>query len=549
MDAGTGIDIHNSTEGGFVMAITVRFAFVSGVVALALAFLGGNAHARTLNWASAADSLTLDPHSQNERPTHTIAHQIYDPLVYRDLELDLAPALATDWYVREDDPEVWVFELREGVRFHEGQEMTAEDVVFSIQRARHEHSDMRGLLTSIADVRAAGTHTVEIITDGPSPLLPNNLSNLFIMSAEWAAEHDVETPQNFAEGEENYAVRNANGTGPYELVRREQDTRTEMVRFDDFWGMDRYPMEVERQIFQPIESSATRVAALLSGDIDLILDTPVQDVARVDGADGLKVEQAPQNRTIFFGMDQGRDQLRTSSADDNPFADVRVRRAMYHAINVDAIRSSVMRGNSQPAGTIAPPFINGYTEELDERLPYDPERARELLAEAGYPDGFDVTLHCPNDRYINDEEICEATTGLLGRVGIDVNLVAQPKSVHFAELQRGEYDFYMLGWGVPPLDSEYVFNFLVHTQEGDRGSWNFTGYSNERVDELIRGMSSEVDTDRRNAMIAEVWENMQNDVVYLPIHHQVINWGMREDMHFPVQSENTPYVKYLEFIE
>lgn len=528
--------------------MTIRPFVFSGITVLALA-LAGPVQGETIQWGSAADSLTLDPHSQNERPTHTIAHQIYDPLVYRDLELDLAPALATDWYVREDNPEVWVFELREGVRFHEGQEMTAEDVVFSLQRARHENSDMRGLLTSVADVRAVDTHTVEIITDGPSPLLPNNLSNLFIMSADWAEEHDVETPQNFADGEENYAVRNANGTGAFRLEHREQDTRTEMVRNDDYWGNDRYPMQVTRQVFQPIESDATRVSALLSGDLDLILDAPVQDVSRLKEAEGLKVEQAPQNRTIFFGMDQASDKLRTSSADDNPFADERVRRAMYHAINADAIRRSVMRGNSQPAGIIAPPFVNGYTEELDERLPHDPERAQELLAEAGYPDGFDVTLHCPNDRYINDEEICEAATGLLGRVGIDVNLVAQPKSVHFAELARGEYDFYMLGWGVPTLDSEYVFNYLFHTKGGDRGGWNFTGYSNDRVDELIRGMGSEIDTDRRNGMIAEVWEQVQDDVVYLPIHHQVINWAMREDIDFPVQSENTPYFKYLEFIE
>jgi len=524
---------------------------LSGLVitGLAACALGAAAEARTLHWASAADSLTLDPHSQNERPTHRISHQLYDPLVYRDLDLELQPRLATDWHVREDDPSVWVFELREGVTFHQGQALTAEDVVFSLQRAMHENSDMRGLLTSIAEVRAAGEHTVEIVTDGPNPLLPNNLSNLFIMDSGWAAEHDVETPQDFASGEESYAVRNANGTGPFELVSREQDTRTEMVRNDNYWGRDRYPMEVSRQVFQPIESSATRVAALLSGEIDMILDAPVQDIARLREAEGIKVEQAPQNRTIFLGMHQGRETLVNSETEGNPLADERVRRAMYHAINAEAIRRSVMRGNSQPAGVIMPPFVNGYTEALDERLPYDPEGARKLLAEAGYPEGFDITLHCPNDRYINDEEICEAVTGLLGRVGIDVNLVAQPKSVHFGELQRGEYDFYMLGWGVPTLDSEYVFNFLFHSRDGNRGSWNFTGYADDRVDELTQAMAREVDTEARNEIIAEAWQRVQDDVVYLPIHHQVLSWAMNEEIQHPVQSENNPYMHYVEFTD
>ena len=507
------------------------------------------ADARELNWTASADSLTLDPHAQNEGPTHTVSHQIYDSLIWRDNDLELTPGLATDWYVHEDNKNVWVFELRQGVKFHQGQDFTAEDVVFSIERAMHENSDMRGLLTSVVDVRAVGSHKVEIETDGPNPILPNNLTNLFMMDSGWAAEHDVETPQNFSQGEENYAVRNANGTGPFELVERVQDTRTVFERNDDWWGMDTYPMEITRMVFEPIESASTRVAALLSGEIDLMLDAPVQDIQRLRSTDGVKVDQAPQNRTIFLGMHQGRDELLNSDADGNPMADKRVRRAMYHAINAQAIKRSVMRGNSQAAGMVAPPFVNGYTEELDERLAYDPEQARKLLDEAGYPEGFEVTLHCPNDRYINDEEICEAVTGLLGRVGIEVNLVAQPKSVHFAELQNGKHDFYMLGWGVPTLDSEYIFNFLFHSNTGSRGSWNQTGYSNDRVDELTQGMAAEIDIEKRNEMIAEAWNIVQDDVVYLPLHHQVLSWAMNDNIDFPVHSENTPLFWTLEYTD
>ncbi len=528
-----------------VLATGVALSVMAGAAGVGAT----GAQAETLRWTRSGDSLTLDPHSQNEGPTHTVSHQIYDSLVYRDMDLEMQPGLATDWYVSEEDETVWIFEIREGVTFHEGQELTAEDVAFSLNRARHQNADMRGLLTAVTDARARDSHTVEIHTDGPNPLLPNNLTNLFIMSQEWAEEHGVEEPQNYAAGEETYAVRNANGTGPFRVVSREPDVRTVFERNEDFWGIDEYPMEISRMIFTPIDSSATRVAALLSGEVDLLLEAPVQDIARLSQADGLKIEQGPQNRTIFLGVHQGKEQLEQSNAEGNPFADRSVREAMNLAIDVEAIKTAVMRGNSEPAGMIAPPFVNGYDEDLDARPEADTERARELLAEAGYGDGFDITFHCPNDRYINDEQICQAVVGLLGQIGIDARLVSQTRSVHFAELTNGEYEFYLLGWGVPPMDSEYIFSFLYHTKEGDRGTWNHTGYSNERVDELIQAMAREVDTDTRNDMIAEAWEIVQEDIVYLPLHHQVLTWAMREDIDFPVQSENTPMFQYLRFNE
>ncbi|MCE8021878.1 ABC transporter substrate-binding protein [Halomonas sp. MCCC 1A11036] len=510
------------------------------------AMLATAAHAETLRWTRSADGLTLDPHSQNEGPTHALNHQIFDTLLYQDMDVEYQPGLATEWYVSEDDPTVWVFELREGVTFHEGQAFTAEDVVFSINRARHEDSDMRGLLTSIAEVRAVDEFTVEIVTHEPNPLLPNNLTNLFIMSHEWAAEHGVEDPQNFTAGEETYAVRNANGTGPFRVVSREPDVRTVMERNDDYWGIDHYPMEISRLIYTPIESASTRVAALLSGEVDLLQETPVQDIERLASAEGLKNEQGAENRSIFLGMRLAGD-LVQADLDDNPFADVRVREAMNLAIDATTIQQAVMRGNSEPAGMIAPPFVNGYSEALDEVLPADLDRAQALMEEAGYGDGFRVTLNCPNDRYVNDEQICQAVVSMLARIGITVDLVAQTRSVFFAELPRDEYDFFLLGWGVPTMDSEYVFNYLYHTKEGDLGTWNFTGYSNERVDELTVAMASEVDIDARNEMISEAWQIVHDDIVYIPIHNQMLTWSMRDDIEFQVQSENTPHFKYLRF--
>ncbi|MCH8550994.1 MAG: ABC transporter substrate-binding protein [Natronospirillum sp.] len=528
------------------MTITPR-ALTTGL-ATAVFALSAAASAETLRWANVGDSLTLDPHAQNHGQTHTIAHQIYNTLIYSNAAGAQTAGLATDWYILDDEPDVWEFTLREGVTFHEGQAFTADDVVFSFERALHANSDMRPLINTITEIWAEDDYTVRMRTDGPNPLLANNLTNLFIMSREWAEANDATVVQDFSAGEENYAVRNANGTGPFRLVSREADVRTEMERFDGFWGMDQYPMEVSRIVFTPIQSGSTRAAALLSGEIDFLQDPPVQDVNRLENSGDIVVRNAPQNRSIFFGMDQGRDELRTSDVEgENPFADRRVREAMNLAVDRNAIQRIVMRGQSAPAGMIAPSFVNGYEEELDRVTGTNTARARELMAEAGYADGFSVTMTCTNDRYIEDEGICQAVTGMLGQIGVNVRLNARPNSIHFAELQNGELDFYLLGWGVPTLDSHYVFDFLLETKTDDSGAWNFTGWSNEEFDALSRQLPTETDLERRNALIAEAWRIVQDEIVYLPIHHQVLNWAMRSNIEMDVHPEDQPMIKYLSF--
>lgn len=506
-----------------------------------------SANAQTLRWASAGDSLTFDPHSQNHGQTHAVAHQIYNPLIYLDMNSEMQPGLAVSWEVT-DNPNVWEFKLREGVTFHNGTPLTADDVVFSFERAQHPNSDMRTLISSVVDIRAVDPLTVHIETDGPTPLLPNNLTNLFIMSKAWSEKHNVMTPQDYSAGEENFAVRNAMGTGPFRLVSRDPDVKTEMVRNDDYWGIDQFPMEVSEIVLTPIQSPATRAAAMLSGEIDFLQDVPVQDINRLNSSSEITMLSAPENRTIFFGMDQGREELRTSNIEgENPFADKRVREAMNLAINREAIKQVVMRGQSVPAGMIAPSFVNGWTAELDTVPETDTQRAESLLAEAGYEDGFSVTLTCTNDRYVNDEAICQAVTGMLGQIGIDVRLDARANSIHFAELQQGELDFYILGWAVPPLDSHYVFDFLLETKTPDTGAWNFTGWSNDEFDNLSRALPTETNLEERNAKIARAWQIAQDDIVYLPVHHQVLNWAVRQDIDFSVQSQNQPMLKYLTF--
>ena len=524
--------------------MSTRTAILSCVL-LATTALG--ASAETLRWARAGDSLTLDPHAQNEGPTHTLAHQIYEPLIIRDHSGEFQPALATDWSVSEDDPNVWVFNIREGVTFHDGAELTAEDVVFSFERAKSETSAMKELLTSITEVRAVDDYTVEFVTDGPNPILPNNFTNLFIMDKGWTEANGVTEVQDIANGETTFAATNANGTGPYVLTSREPDVKTVLDANPDYWGKDEFPLDVTRIEYTPIQNAATRVAALLSGEVDFIQDVPVQDLDRVDGTDGLVVKNAPQNRVIFFGMNSGADDIERDNVDGaNPLADPKVRQAMNMALQRDAIRQVVMRGQSQPAGVIMPPFVNGWTEALDQVPEGDAAAAKALMEEAGYGGGFSIQLDCPNDRYVNDEAICQAAVGMLGQIGVTVNLNAQPKAQHFPLIQNGTTDFYMLGWGVPTYDSEYIFNFLTHTKGGDRGSWNATGYSNPELDAKIQSLASQTDLDARNATIAEIWDTMQAETLYLPIHHQVLNWGMAEKVGTEVSPEDDPKFKFFE---
>ncbi|MEM9641490.1 MAG: ABC transporter substrate-binding protein [Pseudomonadota bacterium] len=513
--------------------------------ASALALTGAAVSAETLRWARAGDSLTLDPHAQNEGPTTALNHQIMEPLVIRDMEGTIVPALAVDWNPSEEDPNVWVFKLREGVTFHDGSAFDAEDAIFSFNRAMTPDSDFKELLASVTEVRAPDPYTFEIVTNGPNPIMPSNLTNLFIMDKDWAEANNAVKVQDYEGGEDTFAAKNANGTGPFKLVSREPDVRTVMAVNPDYWGADEFSMQVTELVYTPIQNAATRVAALLSGEVDFIQDVPVQDLARVNDTDGLKVIKAPQNRVIFFGMNQGDADLTSDNVEGaNPFTDLRVRQAMNMAVNRAAIQQVVMRDQSIPAGVIMPPFVNGWTEELDAVPDTNVEAAKALMAEAGYADGFAITLNCPNDRYINDEAICQAAVAMMGQIGIDVNLEALPKAQHFPLINTLETDFYMLGWGVPTYDSEYIFNFLTHTKDEKYGSWNATRYSNPELDVKIQALASEIDLDARNTMISEIWDVVNEDVLYIPIHHQVLNWGMSDKVETVVDPDDAPKFKY-----
>jgi peptide/nickel transport system substrate-binding protein len=522
----------------FTLAPTVgRVARALSVSALALTLGTAAASAETLRWARVTDALTLDPHAQNEGPTGNLLHHIYETLVDRGTDGSLQPRLATEWGISEEDPTIWVFKLREGVTFHDGAALTAEDVVFSLDRARAETSGYKALHSAVESVTAVDDLTVHVKMTGPSPLYIQNLTNTFIMDKDWAEANDVVAPQDFAAGEENFAVRNTNGTGPYQLVSRDPEVRTVLTAYEGHWAETPQVTEI---IYTPIAEAATRVAALLSGEVDVVQDVPVQDIVRLQETDGITVVTGPENRNIFFSYDMTSDVLASSDAPDNPFKKPEVREALSLLIDRDAIQQVVMRGQSQPSAAPLPPFVNGWTAEMDAYGPPDVARAVELVAAAGYPDGFSVDLHCPNDRYLNDEAICQAMVGMLAQGKINANLVSQTRSLHFPLIENWTTDFYLLGWGVPTFDSEYVFNFLVHSRTGSFGSFNGSRYSNPELDAKIESLATMTDLEARDALIAEIWAVVMEERIFLNVHNQMLAYAMRDGINLEVHPENSP---------
>ena len=394
------------------------FKFFKILLTFLFVFVSTQSFAKTIKWSMQGDSLTLDPHAQNEGPTTQVSRQVYEALVTRGLDMTIEPQLATKWSTT--DPNTWIFKLREDVKFSDGSKMTSRDVVFSILRAKQRTSDFKEYISTVSGVEAIDDYTVKVTTSKPNPILLNQLSNIFVMSRDWSEKNFAVTAQNWDAGQETFSATNAMGTGPFKITLREPNTKTVFKRNKHWWG-DMKDNKVTEIHLLPIKNAATRVAALLSGEVDLVTDAPVQDLARIGSSSAHKVNSTAQMRTIFLGMDQAADKLRTGNTGDNPFKKKEVRQALYQAIDIEAIKKKVMRGLSEPAGIITFPGVNGYTKELDARLPYDVDAAKKLLADAGYPNGFDVELRCPNDRYVNDEAICTAGVGMLGKIGVNVN--------------------------------------------------------------------------------------------------------------------------------
>ncbi|RCW47787.1 MULTISPECIES: ABC transporter substrate-binding protein [unclassified Halanaerobium] len=465
----------------FIIFVIMMAAFSSGVFA------------KTVTIATSNDALTLDAYMLSETPTNSVNHMISEPLTFFDKEMNVIPGLAESWEAVDDT--TWIFNLRKGVKFHNGEEFTAEDVKFSIERAQnHPKSQMKSYVADIEEVNIIDEYTIEFKTLYPTPILARKLQSVVMYSKDYTEANTDSHMQN-----------NPVGTGPYMVESWEKDEEMVLTFFEDYW---REKPEVDRVILRPITNPATRVAALLSGEVDILIDLPVQDVENIKENGGVEVITLPDLRLIFLGME----------TTEGPLADVRVRKAIYHAINEDAIVEHVMNGHAYPASQFFPEFVFGYNPNI-ERLEYDPEKAKELLAEAGYPDGFTIQLDSSNDRYINDGQTAQAVAIQLARVGINVELNVQTKSAHFDKVLSRNTEFYLLGWSTNG-DGASALEALLHTPEGKYGRFNLGDYSNKEFDRLTEEAAQTLDPEKRLKLMQQAVKIAMDDVAQIPLHFQ-----------------------------
>jgi peptide/nickel transport system substrate-binding protein len=495
-----------------------------------------SATAADFKWSFGGDAQTLDPYGLSEIYTLGFQSNFYEPLIRRSANLDIEPALAASWKIVDETH--WIFNLRKGVTFHNGNAFNADDVIFSYNRAKSEGSDVKAKIRSIKSMKKISDLAIEVTTDGPSPTLLNELSDWFVMDKEWSEKNGAEVPADVRKGVENYATRNANGTGPFMVESRQPDVKTVFKANKKWW--DKITHNVDTATFTPIKADATRVAALLSGEVDMVFPVPLQDVNRVDGDSGTTMMRGAELRIIFLGFDQHRDSMLYGSVKDaNPFKDRRVREAAFLAINEDAIAAKIMSGGAKPTGTLIAPGVDGYSDELAKRAPSDIAKAKALLADAGYPNGFEVTLDCPNDRYVNDEEICVAAASMMAKAGIKVNVAAITKTKYFGKILGRDTSFYMLGWVPPTYDAHNILFDLLGTREDTgQGKWNMGNYSNPELDALQKKIAVSVDLDKRRGMITKALGLAKSDFAYIPLHQQALSWGVRSNVSVKQRADN-----------
>ncbi len=521
------------TKGKFTFALT----------AAALAAASFTTSAVTLRIGNQGDALSMDPHSLSESLQISVNENVYESLVTRGRDYKIEPALATGW--KQTAPTVWHFDLRKGVKFHDGTPFTADDVIFSFERTRGDGSDMKIYVGPIKEIKKINDHSIDVITSSPYPILPELIYHWSIMSKKWCEANQATKPVDRRKGIENAASFRSNGTGPYRLRERQPNVRTTFVRNGSYWG--KIDGNVDEVIFSVVGNDSTRVAALLSGEVDVMEPVPVQDIDRIKAAPNLKVLQGPELRIVFLGMDQKRDELLFSNVKGkNPFKDKRVRQAFYQAIDIDGIKRTVMRGASTPTALMLAPEVNGYSPELAKRLPYDVEASKKLLADAGYPNGFEVAMNCPNDRYVNDGPICQAVAANLAKVGVKIKLEIETKGTYFPKILRRDTSFYMLGWTSPTIDAHSVLYPVVSTPGGDgRGQFNLGAYSNPKLDELTDKIASETDQKKRNEMIRDAMKIHQDDVGHIPLHQQALNWGAKKNIQLVQWPDNGMAWRYI----
>lgn len=493
------------TVGTLVATIALGFALIA------------SAGANTLKVAYDADPVSLDPHEQLSGGTLQLSHMIFDPLVRWNQELGFDARLAERWE-RLDEKTVR-FYLRQGVKFHSGNEMTAHDVVWTYERLKRS-PDFKGLFAPFEACNLVDDHTVDFVTREPYPLVLHTVTYVFPMDRKFYSGEDSQgRPKDaIVKHGDSFASTNASGTGPFMITHREQGVRVEFERFADYWDADS-PGNVSKIVLTPIKEDPTRVAALLSGDVDFIAPVPPADLDRIDNDANIDLVTMSGTRIITFQLNQNRRE---------EFRDPRVRNAIVYAINNEGIVEKIMKGFGTAAAQQSPKGYLGHNPDLTPR--FDLEKARTLMKEAGYEDGFSVTMMAPNNRYVNDDKIAQAAAAMLAKIKIKVDLKTMPKAQYWPKFDERAADIMMIGWHSDTEDSSNFTEFLLMTPDENTGygQYNSGNYSNARVDQLIVASQKETDKAKRAKMLQEVERILHDEAAFVPLHWQDRAWAARK---------------------
>lgn len=511
----------------FQEALMKKLTMLLLVVFMAFA---AQAQAKTMKLSMDADPVSLDPHVQLSGGMLQYSHLVFDPLVRWTKDMSFEPRLATKW--ERLSPTVVRFYLRKGVKFHSGNDFTAKDVVWTINRLK-KSQDYKALFEPFEPAKVVDDYTVDIITKMPYPLLLNMATYIFPMDSKFYSGTDEKGQPKDAIIKTDYSFANLNesGTGKYYVKEREQGVKVVFQKFDQYWNNEG---NVDTIVLTPIKNDATRVAALLSGDVDFIMPVPPQDYPRIEKTKGLQLATMSGSRIITLQLNQKRVEA---------FKNKKVRQAMVYAVNNAGIADKIMKGKASVAGQQAPKGYLGYVEELKPR--YDLEKAKQLMKEAGYEKGFEVSMIAPNNRYVNDEKIAEAAAAMLGKIGIKVNLKTMPKAQYWDQFDAQVADIQMIGWHPDTEDSSNYTEFLLMcpNKETGYGQYNSGNYCNPEVDKLIIAAQSETDVAKRTAMLQQVETLVYEDAGFIPLHWQHLSWAGLEGMNILdiVNVMNFPY--------
>ena len=457
--------------------------------------------------------------------------------------MQIEPCLATQ-YRRVDNG--FIFTIREGVKFHEGQILSIEDVAYSINRALMPESQFKAVASGILGAQALNSKEVLVKTVSGSPVFLNQLTALRILNKEWLAKHNALRPQNYVGGEESFLAKHANGTGPFRLERREVDVKTIFVANHEWWDEANRKGNLERVEYIPIASPATRTAALLSGQVDFVLDPAPQDLARLQRDRNLKVVSQTEDRVMMVALDQYRDQspyIKGKNGEPlkvNPFKDKRVRQALSLAVNRNALVKSVMRGKAVATQSLVSDSVLGYSREVAQPVAYDPDKAKALLKEAGYEGGFSFTLDTPNNRWINDENLCKALASMWAKIGVKVNVHSMPRAQYFPKVLSFDSSAGLVGWGSTTFDAYQPLQSLIATFDPKSGAGisNIGRISNSEADKAIKALAVEENKEKRVQLAQQILKADKEEALHIVLLQPMFSWAMKQSVEVVARPDN-----------